>query len=110
MNSIDKLIDYFNTLPEVIRLKELDSYISNNKEIDIKFNELKQIQKQMVNAKEFNQFNQLKVYKEEYEKKKKELNEIPFLEEYLFLLDIVDNMLKRLASEIEYRIDKEINA
>lgn len=106
---MDKLIEYFNSLPEVKRLKELEGYISNNKEIENKFNEIKELQKKMVNANEFNQFNQLKVYKIEYENKKKELSDIPFLDEYIELLEIINEKLTYLSNEIEYRLDKEIN-
>ena len=106
---MDKLIEYFNSLPEVKRLKELEEYISKNKEIENKFNEIKELQKKMVNANEFNQFNQLKVYKNEYENKKKELSDIPFLDEYIELLEIINEKLTYLSNEIEYRLDKEIN-
>ena len=106
---MDKLIEYFNSLPEVKRLKELEEYISKNKEIENKFNEIKELQKKMVNANEFNQFNQLKVYKNEYENKKNELSDIPFLDEYIELLEIINEKLTYLSNEIEYRLDKEIN-
>ena len=106
---MDKLIEYFNSLPEVKRLKELEEYISKNKEIENKFNEIKELQKKMVNANEFNQFNQFKVYKNEYENKKKELSDIPFLDEYIELLEIINEKLTYLSNEIEYRLDKEIN-
>ena len=58
MKTKDKIIDYFNSLPEVKRLKELEPYIKNNPEIINRFTELKNIQKKMVASKEFNQFNQ----------------------------------------------------
>jgi len=59
----DEIIKYFNDLEEVKRIKELEPYIKNNEEINNKFNELKDIQKQMINSKEFNQFNQYNVLK-----------------------------------------------
>ena len=64
----NKLLDYFNNIPEVKRLKELKNYIESNEKILIKFDEIKAIQKKIVNAKEFNQINQLKVYEDEYKK------------------------------------------
>lgn len=109
MNSLEAIKAYFNSLPEVIRIKELEPYIDNNKEIKAKFLELKKIQKQMVNSKEFNQLNQLNIQRKAYEAKRRELLDLPFVEEYLELLDIVDNMLLTLASEIENKIDKRIN-
>ena len=109
MKTKDKIIDYFNNLEEVKRIKELEPYIKNNKEINDKFIELKDIQKKMINAKEFNQINIYYELKKEYDKKKNELFDLPFVEEYLELVDIVNNMLNDLSNEINYLIDKEIN-
>jgi cell fate (sporulation/competence/biofilm development) regulator YmcA (YheA/YmcA/DUF963 family) len=109
LNSVDKIKEYFNNLPEVKRIHELEGYIDNNPKINELFDKLKDIQKKMVNAREFNQMNQYKVYKDEYEKIKMELNEIPFYEEYIELLEIVDNMLVNFTSDIEYELNKKIN-
>lgn len=110
MNSKDKLIEYFNNLEEVKRIKELEGYIDNNKDIKNKFNELKDLQKKLVNAKEYNQINQYNVYLKEYNNLKNELLDLPFVEEYLELLDYVNNMLNYLTKSIEMDIDKKINS
>ena len=109
MNSKDKIINFFNELPEVKRLKELEPYIKTNEEINSKFDELKQIQKNMVVSREFNQENQYMELQIKYNKLKKELFDLPFVEEYLELVDYVNIMLDNLASEINYLIDKDIN-
>lgn len=105
MNSTDDIITYLNSLPEVIRLKELEKYIDNNPKINSKINELKDIQKKMVTSKEFNQLNQYKEYKNQYDSLLNEINDLPFVEEYLELLEIVDNILKGLTDNIEYKIE-----
>ena len=110
MNSKDKLIEYFNNLEEVKRIKELEGYIDNNKDIKNKFNELKDLQKKLINAKEYNQINQYNVYLKEYNNLKNELLDLPFVEEYLELLDYVNNMLNYLTKSIEMDIDKKINS
>ncbi|MCR5112520.1 MAG: YlbF family regulator [Acholeplasmatales bacterium] len=109
MNNIEALKNYFNDLPEVKRIHELEHYIDNNKDIKKKFSEVKAMQKKLVNAKEFNQVNQYKTYEEEYTKLKSELLDMPFVEEYLELLDLVDQMLISLTDSIEYKLDKKIN-
>lgn len=109
MNNIEALKNYFNDLPEVKRIHELEHYIDNNKDIKKKFSEVKAMQKKLVNAKEFNQVNQYKAYEEEYTKLKSELLDMPFVEEYLELLDLVDQMLISLTDSIEYKLDKKIN-
>ena len=106
MNSTDDIISYLNTLPEVIRLKELEKYIDNNPKINSKISELKDIQKKMVTSKEFNQLNQYMEYKNQYDLLLNEINDLPFVEEYLELLEIVDNILKDLTDNIEYKIEE----
>ena len=109
MNSTDKLIDSINDLPEVKRLKELDNYINNNKNINDKLNEMRTIQKKMVNAKEFDQMNQYIEYKKEYDSIIKELYDLPFVEEYMELIDYVNNVLANIKDRIESEIDNKIN-
>ena len=91
MNRIDDLKNYFASLEEVKRLHELEPYIKNNKEINEKFDLLIDKQKQIVNAKEFNQIKQLKIYEEEYKKIKEELIALPFVEEYIELVELINN-------------------
>jgi cell fate (sporulation/competence/biofilm development) regulator YmcA (YheA/YmcA/DUF963 family) len=109
VNSTDKLIESINDLPEVKRLKELDNYINNNKAINDKLNEMRTIQKKMVNAKEFDQMNQYIEYKKEYDGIIKELYDLPFVEEYMELLDYVNNILGNIKDRIESEIDNKIN-
>ena len=109
MTSKEKIIQYFNDLEEVKRLKELEPYIKSNNEINKKFDELKDIQKKMVVSKEFELTNQYIIYQKEYNKTKEELLDLPFVDEYLELVDYVNQMLDNLANEINYLIDKDIN-
>ena len=98
---IDNIKEYFNSLSEVKRIKELESYIDSNREINNTFNAIKEIQKKMVNAKEFNQYNQYKLYLDEYNLLKDKLMDLPFVEEYLELLEIVNSKLVFLTQTIE---------
>ena len=54
--------------------------------------------------------NQYKEYEKEYNNLKQELLDMPFVEEYLELLDLVDQMLISMTDSIEYKLDKKINA
>ena len=109
MKTKQNIIDYFYELPEVKRLKELEPYIKNNKDINDKFIQMKDLQKKMVASKEFDLINQYNVYKKEYEIIKEDLLNMPFVEEYLELVDVINNLLNNLSNEINYLIDKEIN-
>ncbi len=109
MNNIDELKNYINNLEETKRYKELEKYIDNNEKIKLKFAELKEKQKQLVNAKEFNQLKQAKIYEDEYNKIKEELFNMPFVEEYVELVEIINEKLDLIANEIENKLDKIIN-
>lgn len=108
-NRIANIKKEFLLLPEVIRIQELEKYIDNNQSINNKLKELKEKQKQMVNAKEYNQFNQYKIYLDEYNTLKEELIDLPFVEEYLELLQIVNAKLDDVTDEIENKLNKIIN-
>ena len=105
MNNLKE--EFLNT-ELVKRIHSLEKYIDNNEELNFKLNELKNIQKKMINAKEFNQINQYKVYKEEYENLYNEVLEFPFVEEYLELLDEANNKLLDICYIIENKINNEL--
>lgn len=109
MNSINDIKAYFNSLPEVKRIKELEGYIDNNKEINDCFNNIKEIQKKLINSKEFNQMNQYAILKKQYEAEKSKLFELPFVEEYFELLEYVNVMLNNFTNQVENKINRQIN-
>ena len=65
---MNKLKEEFLNTDLVKRIQSLEKIIDNNPPLNEKLNSLKDLQKKMVNAKEFNQINQYKAYKEEYDK------------------------------------------
>lgn len=109
MSNIDKLKDYFNDLEETKRLKELENYINNNEKIKKAFEALLEKQKQLINAKEFKQEKQAKIYEDEYNKLKEELYDMPFVEEYIELVEILNSKLEIVTSELENKLDRIIN-
>lgn len=109
MSNIDSLKEYFNSLPEVKRIHQLEPYIDNSEKIKKAFENVKEIQKLLVQSKEFNQNIQYEMYLKEYNEAKERLLDLPFVEEYLELIDIVGNMLKELSLDIEDELYKKIN-
>ena len=109
VSNISPLKEYFSNLPEVKRIKELEKYIDTNEEIKKSFNEIKRIQKNLVSSKEFHQDNQYQLYLEEYKNAKMHLLDLPFVEEYLELIEIVGTKLKDASSLIEEELQKTIN-
>ena len=105
---MNKLKEEFLNTDLVKRIHSLEKVIDNNENINSKLIELKELQKKMVNAKEFNQINQYKVYKEEYDDLYDEILEFPFVEEYLELLEEANNKLLDICYIIENKINKEL--
>ncbi len=109
MTSKEEIISYFNSKDEVKRLKELEHLIDKDDALKNKINELKSLQQKMINSKEYNLINQYKEDKRLYDELLKEINDYPFMGEYLDLLELVNNELRYLTDGINEEIDKLIN-
>ena len=109
MNSKDKIISYFNSNVEIIRLKQLEKLIDKDEVLKEKIKDLKIIQQKMINSKEYNLINQYKIDKKSYDNLLSDINDYPFMSEYLDLLDYANNELKYLSNGISEEIDKLIN-
>lgn len=94
--------------PLVQRIKQLEKILDANPDLNSLILKLKSIQKQMVNAKEFQQKKQYEVYKEEYDKLYEEILDFPFVEEYLDLLEEANDILLNLTNMIETKINKTL--
>lgn len=98
----------FLETPEIKRLKELEAVLDSNAQLDEKIFALKQKQKQMVNAKEYHQLKQYNAYSSEYHQIYQEILDFPFVEEYLDLLELVNNELLNITNIIEKKINKKL--
>ena len=107
MNSKEEIINYFNSLPEVKRIHELEPFIDKNEAIKNQFLELKKKQRLMVLKKE--KHLDYKKELEDYNLTKEALLDMPFVEEYLELVEYIHNLLKDLTSGIEDRINRLLN-
>ena len=107
-NRIDEIKNELLGMPEVIRFKELEGYINKNERINTLFSQVKEKQKQMINAKEFNQHNQYNIYNKEYNDLLNELYNLPFVEEYLELVDIINQKLGNLSFLIEKELENKM--
>jgi cell fate (sporulation/competence/biofilm development) regulator YmcA (YheA/YmcA/DUF963 family) len=105
---VNKLKEEFLNTELVKRIHSLEKVIDSNIELNNKLDTLKELQKKMVNSKEFNQINQYKVYKNEYDKLYEEVLEFPFVEEYLDLLEEANNKLLDICYIIENKINNEL--
>ena len=108
MNNLDEIKEYFNSLEEVKRIKELEPLIDKNENVRKSLDEVLDLQHKLVYAKVHKDLNYESLFKK-YNQKKEELISLPFLEEYLELLSIVEEILKNYSYEISLKINKDIN-
>lgn len=94
--------------PLVKRIKELEHYIDSNSQLNEMIQQLKELQKQMVHAKEFHQPHQYSVYKKQYDELNSQILDFPFVEEYIELLEEANNLIKDVAITIENKINDKI--
>ncbi len=108
MNNLDQikadLINSISQLPNIKRLKELESIIDSNPNINTKFDDLKLIQQNLVNARYYKVQEKVVEYQSKLDNITKEINDIPFLDEYLELLEeaylMLNNVSKIISDEI----------
>ncbi len=105
---MNKLREEFLKTPEITRLKELELVLDNNTQLNEKISDLKNKQKQMINAKEYHQTKQYQVYYSEYQQLYQEILDYPFVEEYLDLLEIANEELLNISNIIEQKINKKL--
>ncbi|MDE5715812.1 MAG: YlbF family regulator [Anaeroplasmataceae bacterium] len=95
-------------LPLVKRIQELESVIDSNQNLNLLLNQLKEKQQQMINAKEYHQTRQYKLYEEEYNSIYNAILDYPFVEEYLDLLEQANNLLLDISGIIDNKINSNI--
>lgn len=98
-----------NSLEEVKRFKELHEMLSKNNEVSKLFEEVKNKQQQLVNARNYKQEEQAKIYEKEYNELLEKLKDLPFVEEYQELSEIVNEKLGDVAYLLEDMLDDVIN-
>ncbi|MDE6047274.1 MAG: YlbF family regulator [Anaeroplasmataceae bacterium] len=105
---MNDLKEAFQQEAVVKRIHELENYIDTNIELKEKMQNLKLLQKQMVNAKEYGQSKQYALYNDEYQKLYQQILDYPFVEEYLDLLEEANQMLITVTNIIETKINLKL--
>ena len=95
-------------MPEVQRIHELEAILDKNETLNELLSNLKSVQKQMVNAKEYNQPKQYSLYKKEYDDLYNQIMDFPFVEEYTELLEVVNSRLMMVCERIEGIINEKL--
>jgi cell fate (sporulation/competence/biofilm development) regulator YmcA (YheA/YmcA/DUF963 family) len=107
LNSLEKLIDAIKNNNDVKRFKELEAIIDQDQDLNKEYKDLLNLQKLMVND-EAKQSSRLPQSKANYEAKLQELMSHILMEEYLDLLEVVNNDLQMIQSIITNEINMDI--
>jgi cell fate (sporulation/competence/biofilm development) regulator YmcA (YheA/YmcA/DUF963 family) len=106
MSEKEKLIHMIETDERILRYQKLEKILNENQIIKEKLNDLKSIQKTMVQKKTYGL--DVKAIEEEYQKRLEEMHLFPLLSEYLSLQEEINEMLQQIAFIIEKSINEEI--
>lgn len=108
MKKTDELIESIKQHPAIKRYKTLESLITKNQDLKDQLSTLKQVQKQMVNAKTYEKKQAYLTFKEAYDKQLEAIESTPLLSEYLALQSDINYMMQEIVGIIEDGINKDI--
>ena len=103
-----ELIDLIKDNETIQRYKKIEVVINKDKKLKAKINQLKTVQKQLINAKEINKVKAIEKFQSEYDVLLEEIETYPLMTEYLDLQEEINQMLKDVLKIIEDKINKEI--
>ena len=109
MSEKEKLIKLIENNEVIQRYKKIESIVNKDKILKRKINQLKTIQKQLINAKEISKTNAIEKFQSEYDKLLEEIEEYPLMAEYLDLQEEINQVIKDVIGIIETTINKTID-
>ncbi len=105
MINLDNLFNVLALDPYLERLKKLEKAMDSNPEIIDLIKQKQQISQNMINSKVIGLTNNYLALKEEYNQIEDKIKDIPFLDEYLDLLNYYNTYLKTIMSYLEDKIN-----
>ncbi|CCV64294.1 Biofilm formation family protein, YmcA [Alteracholeplasma palmae J233] len=108
MTEKDNFITMLKDDPKLKEYHRLEAIINQNKQLKSKLNQLKSIQKQMINAEKIEKENALKKIKNEYDNLLEEILEYPLMTTYLDLQNYFNEILKQTTEIIENSINSSL--
>ena len=109
MSEKDKLIEMIESHPDIIRYKKIEKLINEHQELKDKFNELKAIQKQLVNAKQIQKKEAILHFEKQYQELLDTIDNYILMSEYLELKNNKNDMLKEITKIIEEGIEEDFS-
>ncbi|MDO9629731.1 MAG: YlbF family regulator [Acholeplasmataceae bacterium] len=107
MTEKEKLIQMLLENEDIKRYKRIEKHINANKELKAKMNELKSIQKQLVNAKQIQKTEAIKTFQERYDQCLEAIESYPLMSDYLALQSDINEVIQAVLGIIEDGIEKD---
>ncbi|MCF7930321.1 MAG: YlbF family regulator [Acholeplasmataceae bacterium] len=107
MTEKEKLIEMILQNEDIQRYKRIEQIINNNKKLKAKINQLKVLQKQLINAKQVGKTQAIAEFERRYQVLYNEIEEYPLMSDYLALQGDINEMIQSIQSIIEEGIEKD---
>jgi len=108
LKSLETFKEALREHPTIKRFQELESLLNNNKELQELIQDMKNIQKEYVHAKTFQQKDNELFLSKKLDQIKKQVDQYPLLSEYLDLQQQINDMLQNFVHIFEDELDKEL--
>lgn len=102
LKKIYELKDIIENSEEFKKYKEINKKIDSNKKIKEKIELIKKIQQELVKSEHYKDYEKSKILEESLEKKKQELNEFPLYNEYIHIIEKLNESLSQIKGLENY--------
>jgi len=92
---------------DIQRYKRIEKVINNNKQLKAKVNQLKAVQKQLINAKQIEKTQAIIEFEKRYNELLNEIESYPLMSDYMALQGDINEMLQQVQMIIEEGIEKD---
>lgn len=110
MKSLESLIEKINKDETIKRYRELEKIINENKNLKIKLNALKQLQKQLINVKKIDKKAAVIEVQKQYDDAYEEIQSYPLMTEYLNLQEEINDCVQYIVKVLEKGINEDLEA
>lgn len=107
MTEKEKLIQMIEEDEEIQRYKRIEQAINQNRELKAKFNELKNVQKQLVNARHIGKKEAIDAFQTRYDALYEAIEAYPLMSDYLALQSDINDMIQSIVGIIEEGLEKD---
>ncbi len=108
MNEIDTLLKLIETDPVIMRYRQIEEKMNLSKDVKRQINQLKAVQKQLINARHIGKIEAVKKFEKAYDEKLHDIETFPLMSEYLALQEEINDMLQSVLKIIEDGLNAEI--